>query len=131
MKQPIWIDPEIVIAIHKRQIAEHGGYGGVKDQARLASALMRPQQKYAYRATNVDADIFMLAAAYGFSITQNHPFHDGNKRIGYITMRLFLKLNGYDINASQAEKYRIMMRLAAGKISETMLADWLRKHKNR
>ncbi len=120
----IWIDAETALAIHDRQLAEHGGISGVRDYNLLASALARPQQIAAYGDL---PDITTLAAAYAFGIARNHPFADGNKRTAYVTARLFLKLNGYDINASQEEKYSTFYDLAAGKISEEQLNEWFKK----
>jgi len=70
----------------------------------------------------------LLAAAYGFSLTKNHPFMDGNKRTAYICMRLFLKLNGYNLQADKKEKIKVMLKLAAGKIDQSELAAWLKNH---
>ena len=119
----IFLDEKLVLSIHQRQIAEHGGKPGLRDAGLLTSALDRPQNILAYRE---GADVFALAAAYAFGIIKNHPFVDGNKRVGYIAMRLFLKLNGIDFVATPAEKYSVIIGLAAGNISEKELADWLR-----
>ncbi len=119
----IFLDEQLVLSIHQRQIAEHGGKPGLRDAGLLTSALDRPQNILTYRE---GADVFALAAAYAFGIIKNHPFVDGNKRVGYIAMRLFLKLNGIDFVATPAEKYSVIIGLAAGNISEKELADWLR-----
>lgn len=122
MKVPIWVGEAVVLAIHRRQLAEHGGSDGVRDRGLLESALFRPKNQLAYGNPN----LFDLAAAYGYGITQNHPFIDGNKRTAYVVMRTFLKLNGYDIQASLAEKYEIWIRLADNRISEAELANWIK-----
>jgi len=75
MQEPVWVLDDTVLAIHNRQIAEHGGLAGVRDLGALKSALDRPKNKFAY----AEADIFELAAAYGYGIASNHPFSDGNK----------------------------------------------------
>lgn len=124
MTQPVWIRDDVVVALHGRQLAEHGGGGGVRDAGLLDSALNAPKQLHHYEK----ADTVRLAAAYGFSLCNNHPFVDGNKRTAYVCMRLFLKLNGLDIEADKAEKIRIMLDLAAGKIDRNALTDWLREH---
>lgn len=121
MIEPIWIEETVVIAIHRRQLAEHGGSDGIRDKGLLESALFRPKNQLAYG----NPSIFDLAAAYGYGIANNHPFIDGNKRTSYVVMRTFLILNGYDIQASALEKYQIWMRLANNQINEAELANWL------
>ena len=118
---PIWVEEAVVIAIHLRQLAEHGGSDGIRDRGLLESALYRPKNQHAYG----NPSIFNLAAAYGYGIAKNHPFIDGNKRTSYVVMRTFLKLNGYDIQASLAEKYEVWIRLADSQIDETDLAKWI------
>lgn len=121
MNIPIWIKEEVAIAIHRRQLAEHGGSDGIRNKGLLESALFRPKNQFAYG----NSRIFELAAAYGYGIAKNHPFIDGNKRTAYVVMRSFLKLNGYDIEASVAEKYETWMRMVNNQISEAQLAAWI------
>ena len=121
MNAPIWIVKEVAIAIHRRQLAEHGGAEGIRDMGLLESALFRPQNQFAYS----DPNIFELAAAYSYGIANNHPFIDGNKRTSYVVMRTFLKLNGYDLRASVTEKYQIWMQLVNDRLNEAELATWL------
>jgi death-on-curing protein len=121
MSVPIWVEEEVVIAIHLRQLAEHGGSDGIRDRGLLESALFRPRNLFNYG----NPTIFDLAAAYGYGITNNHPFIDGNKRTSYVVMRTFLKLNGYDIQASLKEKYETWIRLASSQINEVDLAKWI------
>lgn len=121
MNTPIWVEESVVIAIHRRQLAEHGGIDGIRDRGLLESALFRPKNQFNYG----NSTIFDLAAAYGYGITKNHPFIDGNKRTSYVVMRTFLKLNGYDIQASAIEKYQTWLRLASNQIDETGLANWI------
>jgi death-on-curing protein len=118
-----WVALDMVIAIHKLQIAEHGGADGVRDIGLLESALMRPQNILAYETAT---DMASLAAAYAFGIAKNHPFLDGNKRTAYVVMETFLILNGCDLKASQEEKYLTFIELAAGNLSEDSLAEWIR-----
>lgn len=125
MKELIWIADGVVLAIHRRQLAEHGGLEGIRDEGLLQSALYRPKNLLAYSES--PPDVASLAAAYAYGIVKNHPFVDGNKRTAYVVMRTFLKLNGYDIQASNEEKYQIWVALAAGTLSEEALAEWLRK----
>lgn len=118
-----WLLIDRVLAIHSRQIAEHGGGDGVRDVGLLESALARPENVAAYES---EADIACLAAAYAFGIVKNHPFIDGNKRTGYVVMETFLIKNGYILTASPADKYTTFLQLAEGSLSEEELAEWLR-----
>ena len=124
MEEPIWVLDETVLAIHNRQIAEHGGLAGVRDASALGSALGRPKNKFAYG----EPDTFELAAAYGFGIATNHPFADGNKRAAFVVSLLFLTLNGFTVEASHDEKYRTFLDLAAGRLAEADLAVWFKAH---
>ena len=118
-----WILDETVLAIHKRQIAEHGGIAGIRDENLLSSALARPQNFEAY---GENVEIPQLAAAYAFGIAKNHPFLDGNKRTAFVVMRTFLLINGYDIEATQEEKYITFIKLAEGELSEEELVEWIK-----
>ena len=118
-----WVEFETVLAMHKRQIAEHGGGDGVRDEGLLSSALARPQNTLAYTD---NADIAALAGAYAFGIAKNHPFIDGNKRTALVVMRTFLLLNGHRFEASQEEKYTTFLKLAEGSLSEDELVEWTR-----
>ena len=118
-----WLLIDRVLAIHSRQIAEHGGGDGVRDFGLLESALARPENVADYEPA---ADIASLAAAYAFGIVKNHPFIDGNKRTGYVVMETFLIKNGYTLNATPADKYTTFLQLAEGSLSEEELASWLR-----
>jgi death-on-curing protein len=119
-----WILETTVLAIHKRQIAEHGGKDGIRDSGLLSSALARPQNIIAYKP---EADIAELAAAYGYGITKNHPFIDGNKRTALAVTRTFLQLNGQGFRATQEDKYITFYKLAEGNLSEQDLVEWIRK----
>lgn len=119
-----WLLPEIVQAIHGRQLAEHGGESGVRDEGLLDSALARPKNLLAYG--NPPPDVAALAAAYAYGLSKNHAFVDGNKRVAYVAARTFLLLNGWDIAAPPEEKYLTMLSLAEGSLSEEELAHWLR-----
>ena len=124
MAEPVWILESVVLAIHRRQLAEHGGAEGVQDRNLLLSALDRPQNLLA--SSEVPPDMAAMAAAYAFGITRNPPFVDGNKRMALVVCRTFLKVNGYDIEASQEDKYRTFLSLAEGSLSETELTHWIR-----
>jgi len=122
--EPVWILKTAVLAFHLRQLAEHGGGEGVRDEGLLDSALGRPLNKFSYE----DPDIFTLAAAYAYGIAANHPFVDGNKRTAYVTALTFLRLNGYRVRANQTDKYDTFIKLAAGELEEDALADWFRSN---
>jgi death-on-curing protein len=107
-----------------RQIAEHGGTSGVRDEGLLESALARPQQLHVYG--DPAPDLAELAAALAFGLARNHPFIDGNKRTAHVVYRTFLALNGADLAATDEEKYTSMLALAEGKLAERDFAAWLR-----
>ena len=121
----IWIGKALVLAIHERQLAEHGGTAGVRDDGLLESALARPQQLHAYG--DPAPDLSDLAAALAYGLARNHPFLDGNKRTAHVAYRTFLALNGSELTAADEEKYIIMMSLAEGKLDERDFAAWLRE----
>jgi death-on-curing protein len=119
----IWVVDSVVLAVHESQLSEHGGAAGVRDEGLLASALARPRNLEAY---GEDVDAAALAASYALGIARNHPFFDGNKRTAFVVMELFLNLNGWYLEASDAVCISMMQTLAAGSLSEEMLAKWLR-----
>ncbi len=120
--EPIWLDARDANAIHERQLAEHGGGQGVRDQGLLESALARAKNHWAYG----EDDPAKLAAAYAFGIARNHPFVDGNKRTAWVIARLFLVLNGCQLVFTPADAIGLMLTLAAGELSEDQVADWFR-----
>ena len=120
----IWIVRTLALAIHERQVSEHGGGSGVRDEALLESALARPQQLFAYG--NPPPDLAALAASLAFGLARNHPFVDGNKRTAAVACESFLVLNGAALQASNVELYPVYLSLAEGSLSETEFADWLR-----
>lgn len=126
MKDPVWIREDVVLAIHRRQLAEHGGGEGMRDPGLLNSALARPKNLLSY--ADGEPDLPSLAASYAWGIIRNHPFVDGNKRTAYVVCRTFLKLNGSDLEASQEEKYLTFLQLAEGLLSEEELARWIGSH---
>jgi death-on-curing protein len=115
----------VVDAIQTDMLLTHGGMPGLRDENLLESALARPKQLLSYEP---DADLAALAAAYGYGLARNHPYNDGNKRVAFVVMAVFLGLNGLDITASEADVVTTIVALAAGKIDEETLADWLRLH---
>jgi death-on-curing protein len=119
----VWVADSVVYAIHEAQLAEHGGIAGIRDEGLLSSALARPLNLAAY---GKDVDAASLAAAYAFGIARNHPFLDGNKRTAFVVMELFLDLNGWILDADDADCITTMLALAAGHLGEKALAAWLR-----
>jgi death-on-curing protein len=122
--EPRWLDVDVALAIHDRQLSEHGGGTGVRDQGMLESALARPINAWSY---GVD-DPAALAAAYAFGVARNHPFVDGNKRTAWVLARLFLALNGHRADFTADAAITAMLVLAAGELSEEEMADWFRLH---
>ena len=120
-----WITFELAVAIHERQLAEHGGGTGVRDESLLRSALARPQQLHSYGEP--PPDLAELAAALAMGIAKNHPFVDGNKRTAHVAYRLFLALNGVKLVATSEDKYLQMYGLASGTITEREFAEWIRR----
>ena len=123
---PVWIRTDVILSIHRRQLAEHGGAEGVRDAGLLESALARPRQLAAYSESTPDHAT--LAAAYAFGIARNHPFVDGNKRTAFVVCRTYLILNGMDLDASREDKYATFLSLAEGELSEDALGAWIREH---
>lgn len=123
--EPRWLSRPVVDAIHADQIREHGGLPGIRDDNALESALARPQQKWHYGDS---PEIAALAAAYAFGLTRNHPYRDGNKRIGFLAMVTFLGINGYEFTATEADVVAEILMLADGTLSEEELASWVREH---
>jgi death on curing protein len=122
---PRWLTRKIVGEIHAAQIDEHGGSHGVRDEALIDSALARPRNRWEY---DPEADISKLAAAYGFGLAKNHGFVDGNKRVAYMAMYVFLGLNGWLVEVAEPEVVLAMTDVASGERSEEQLAEWLRQH---
>jgi death-on-curing protein len=124
MTRPVWIELEVVLAIHDEQLAEHGGQPGVRDRGLLESAMARPQNQFAYG----EHSIARMAASYAFGISRNHPFLDGNKRASLVVAELFLELNGLELTATDAQCVTTFLQLAAGELSEEQLAEWIAGH---
>lgn len=125
-KEPLWILERVVLALHDQLLAAHGGAKGLRD-AGLESALARPHQHYAYGSP----DIIELAALYTAGLVRNHPFVDGNKRIGFAIGIVFLELNGFDFIASEEDATQAIFSLAAGTLGEAEYTVWLRANVSR
>jgi death-on-curing protein len=115
----------VVDAVHFDQLREHGGLTGIRDENALESALARARNKWAH---NKKTDLAQLAAAYGFGIATSHPYRDGNKRIAFLSMLMFLGLNGHSLVATETEVVTTMLAVAGKQYSEKQLADWVRRH---
>lgn len=120
----VFLEASVVLAVRARQIAEHGGAGGLRDASALEAALARPRQRAAYGAP----DPCELAACLAFGLARSHPFIDGNKRTAYVACRLFLELNGLTLTAPPARRVLILVALAAGDLDEAGFAAWLREN---
>jgi death-on-curing protein len=119
-----WIDRRTLILLHDESLAEHGGASGLRDETMLQSALARPLNLVSYGSPDV-AD---LAAAYGVGLAKNHPFIDGNKRVAFLSVGLFLALNGQRLVATQAEATLVILDVAASAMDEDSFASWIRGH---
>jgi len=119
-----WIDRQALLLLHDESLAEHGGSSGLRDAGLFDSALARPLNLVAYG----NPDFADLAAAYGVGLAKNHPFVDGNKRAAFLSVGLFLFMNGYRLKAGQAEATVVMLDVAAGDIDESGFAHWIRNN---
>jgi death on curing protein len=122
--EPVWLDARLALAIHDRQLAEHGGPSGVRDAGALESALARARNQWEYG----EDDLCALAAAHAFGVARNHPFADGNKRTAWVLARTFLVLNSVELVFRAEEAIKTVQSLAAGDLTEEELADWFRNH---
>jgi death on curing protein len=123
MTQPRWLAKNLILAVHERQLAEHGGAPGVRDEGLLESALARPKNLFAYG----EGDAAALAGAYAFGLARNHPFVDGNKRTAFVACELFLIANGFELVARDEVCLAMMLALASSEIDEAEFAAWLRE----
>lgn len=124
-KEPLWLTRLVVDTIHIEQLREHGGLAGIRDENALESALSRPKNKRVY---GQERNLAAFAAAYGFGLVTNHPYVDGNKRVGFLAMLTFLGLNGSDFTATDAEVVTTILQLAAGQVSEEELTRWIQRY---
>ncbi|GJL66549.1 MAG: death-on-curing protein [Nitrospirales bacterium] len=124
MKESLWVSKELVLAIHDKLLAEHGGGTGLRDEGLLDSALARPENLFSYEKV----DLFGLAAAYTHGILRNHPFIDGNKRTAFLTGYVFLGKNNEELVASEAEATQAILDLVSKKFVEVEYAMWLKEH---
>lgn len=125
MQEPVWLTRPIIDAIHADQVRLHGGASGVRDENALESALARPRQKLAYQP---DSSLAALAAAYGYGLANNHGYNDGNKRIAFLAIYVFLGLNGKELDAAEEEVVEVMLAVASGRLNEDNLTAWVSSH---
>lgn len=123
--EPLWLKRAWVDALHFRQLQRFGGGYGVRDEGAVESAIARPRNQWEYAE---EKDLASLAAAYGYGLTRNHGYIDGNKRVGFVAMAVFLELNGWTLDAPEPEVVQVMLAVAAGELREPDLANWLRHH---
>jgi death-on-curing protein len=123
--KPKWLGLTVVLAIHSDQIQEHGGSPGLRDRGVLESALARPMNTLLYKP---DSDLCSLVASYGFGVARNHPFVDGNKRVAFQAMYVFLGLNGIRITGTEPEVVELVVALASSQIGQDEVTVWLRAH---
>lgn len=119
-----WIDKRALLLLHADSLAEHGGAAGLRDEGLLDSALARPLNLAAYG----QPDLAALAASYGVGLAKNHAFVDGNKRAAFLSVGLFLALNGMRLRAAQPDAVLTMLAVASGTLDEAGFADWIRRH---
>lgn len=119
----LWLDEQMLLAMHSDQLAQHGGLSGVQDENLLSASLARPRHLYAYD----EPTVFDLAAAYGYGLAKNHAFVDGNKRTAFVAMAVFLELNGYSLEAPEPEVVVMMERLASSQEDQQSIAAWLQQ----
>ena len=125
MQAPLWMEVVDAVIAHDLELAAHGGSAGIRDAGLLESALARPKNIWAYAESA--PSLAVLAAAYAFGISSNHPFVDGNKRTALLVSFAFLDVNGSEVNASQEEAFVTILGLGAGEISEEQLAKWFER----
>lgn len=122
----VWLEKALVLALHDRQVAEHGGSSGIRDDNLLQSALARPQQLHSYG--DPPPDLADLAATLAFGLARNHPFVDGNKRTAAVACETFIELNGAKLVADDLELFPVFLAVAEGHMSAEEFAAWLRAH---
>lgn len=124
-REPLWLRREWVDTLHFQQLKRFGGLYGVRDEGAVESALARARNQWEYAE---ERDLAALAAAYGFGLTRSHGYSDGNKRIGFMAMAVFLDLNGLELEAPEPDVVRVMLAVAAGELSEAELVAWVHDH---
>ena len=127
MKEPVWVLREVVLMAHEQSLVQFGGSAGLREEGLMDSALGKPQNLFAYGKPS----LFELAASYAFGLVRNHPFIDGNKRTGFVVAVTFLECNGWHLEASEVDAAVCTLALAAGEMSESKYAEWLKANSKR
>jgi death-on-curing protein len=125
---PQWISKKALLLLHEESLARFGGARGIRDEGLLDSALARPQNTDAYRSESTLAD---LAAAYAYGLAKNHPFVDGNKRAAFLSIGVFLAVNGHHLKADPVDAIHTMLAVANGTLDEQGLSAWIVKNTER
>ena len=121
-----FIPIDLVLTIHADLLQRYGGQPGLRDRGLLESALAQPRMTAGRK--EIHKTVFEKAAAYGYHVCNNHPFIDGNKRVAFVLMDIFLQKNGWNITSTEEEAYTMMISLASGKLTKAQLAAWLKEH---
>lgn len=127
-RAPRWLDKQALLLLHEENLVTFGGVSGLRDEGLLDPSLHRPRN---LRELGGVTDIAALAAAYAYSLCRNHPFVDGNKRVAFFAIGVFLAINGRRLTASPVDAVVAMTALAAGELDEGTLAEWVRRHSAR
>ena len=125
MSEPVWVSRRALLLLHAESLAEFGGSPGMRDEGLFESALERARMRWTYQPK---ASLAELAACYGFGLAKNHAMVDGNKRIAFLAMGVFLRMNGYRLVADRSEAVAVMEDVGAGRLDEPMLAAWIKDH---
>ena len=125
MTEPAWVEKDAILLLHAKSLARFGGLEGLRDDGLLDSALARPRNAFHYEGQR---DMAALATAYAFGLARDHPFADGNKRMAFMAIGLFLGANGWELKAEPVEAIRAMLALSGGEIGEKEFAAWLTLH---
>ena len=125
MSEPVWVNRRALLLLHAESLAEFGGAPGMRDEGLFESALTRARTRWNYQEKSSIAE---LAACYGFGLVRNHPMVDGNKRLGFLAVGVFLRANGYRLVADRAEAVLVMEDVASGRLDERGLTSWIQTH---
>jgi death-on-curing protein len=125
MNEPVGVNRRALLLLHSESLAEFGGSSGMREAGLFESALESARMRWTYAPQSSIAE---LAACYGYGLTKNHALLDGNKRLGFLAIGVFLHANGYRLDADQADAVVVMEEVAAGTLGETELATWIQAH---
>lgn len=125
MSEPVWVNRRALLLLHAESLAEFGGSPGMRDEGLFESALERARMRWTYQPESSMAE---LAACCGFGLVKNHAMLDGNKRLGFVAIGVFLRVNGYRLITDRAEAVVVMEDVAAGRLDERALMAWIQTH---